>query len=110
MYFYITHSLGAYSFNSTSPLRFFNKEKPYLAKRKYESWVKVGIAKNIEERFENYKTINPQIACSHQIKCNKIIALNLEDAFKRYLNAKRIYGSECYHLTPKEQTAFHCAH
>lgn len=106
MYFYVTHSLGAYSFNHTTPLRFFKKEKPYLAKKKYESWVKVGIAKNIVERFENYKTINPQIACSHEIRCNKIIALNLEDAFKRYLSAKRIYGSECYHLTPKEALYF----
>jgi hypothetical protein len=106
MYFYITNSLGAYSFNTTSQQIFFDKEKPYLAKKKYETWVKVGIAKNISERFENYKTINPKIACVHQIKCTKIIALNLEDAFKRYLNEKRVYGSECYHLTPKEALYF----
>ncbi len=106
MYFYITNSLGTYAFNSITPGMFFDKKKPYLAKKKYQSWVKVGIAKNIEERFENYKTINPEIACSHQIKCNKIIALNLEDAFKRYLSEKRIFGSECYHLTPKEALYF----
>ena len=106
MYFYITNSLGTYGFNTISPSMFFDKKKPYLAKKKYQSWVKVGIAKNISERFENYKTINPEIACSHQIKCRKEIALNLEDAFKRYLDEKRIYGSECYNLTPKEAQKF----
>ena len=58
MYFYITNSLGAYSFNHTTPQRFFDKEKPYLAKKKYQSWVKVGIAKDVGERFDNYKTRN----------------------------------------------------
>ena len=106
MYFYITNSLGTYGFNTISPSMFFDKKKPYLAKKKYQSWVKVGIAKNISERFENYKTINPEIACSHKIKCRKEIALNLEDAFKRYLDEKRIYGSECYNLTPKEALYF----
>lgn len=106
MYFYITNSLGAYSFNHTTPQRFFDKEKPYLAKKKYQSWVKVGIAKDVGERFDNYKTINPEIACAHEIKCSKQSALNLEDAFKRYLSSKRIYGTECYHLTPNEALYF----
>ena len=41
MYFYITNSLGTYGFNTISPSMFFDKKKPYLAKKKYQYWVKV---------------------------------------------------------------------
>ena len=102
MDFYITNSIGSYQ---SKAKRISDKNK--LEKSfEYKKWVKVGIAKDISTRFEKYRTLHPKIGCAHSIELDKIIALNLEDAFKRYLSDKRVYFSECYYITPKQALFF----
>ena len=102
MYFYITSSIGSYRGKSKRISDKTRLDKSF----EYNKWVKVGIANNISSRFEKYVTINPQLVCAHSIELNKIIALNLEDAFKRYLSDKRVHFSECYYVSPKQALFF----
>ena len=82
MYIYITSSTGSYQVKAKNISDKTKLDKSF----EYKEWVKVGIAKNTSSRFEKYHTINPKLVCVHSIELNKIIALNLEDAFKRYLS------------------------
>ena len=102
MYFYITSSIGSYQ-----GLAKRISDKTSLNKSfEYKKWVKVGIANDTSSRFEKYHTINPKLVCAHSIELNKTIALNLEDAFKRYLSDKRVHLSECYYVSPKQALFF----
>ena len=89
MYFYISSIIGYYK---------------YRNKKKF--WVKVGVAKDVEKRFKEYNTVHPALYPTFKIDLPKHICLNLEDAFKRYLNDKRIYESECYEISPSEALFF----
>ncbi len=89
MYFYISSIIGYYK---------------YRNKKKF--WVKVGVAKDVEKRFKEYNTVHPTLYPTFKIDLPKHICLNLEDAFKRYLNDKRIYESECYEISPSEALFF----
>lgn len=102
MYFYITSSIGSYQGKSKRISDKTRLDKSF----DYKKWVKVGIANDTSSRFEKYHTINPKIVCAHSIELNKTIALNIEDAFKRYLSDKRVYFSECYYVTPKQALFF----
>ena len=102
MYFYISSSIGSYQ-----GLAKRISDKTKLKKSfEYKKWVKVGIANDTSSRFEKYHTINPKLVCAHSIELNKTIALNIEDAFKRYLSDKRVHLSECYYVSPKQALFF----
>ena len=102
MYFYISSSIGSYQGLAKRISDKANLKKSF----EYKKWVKVGIASDTSSRFEKYHTINPKLVCAHSIELNKTIALNIEDAFKRYLSDKRVHLSECYYVSPKQALFF----
>lgn len=69
-------------------------------------FIKVGISEDISERLKQYNTIVPGLEAVRKIRVKKTFARKLEKAFKNYLDAFRIFDTECYRIKSIEAVFF----